>query len=236
MVIFIKNRFLVVNIFIVLLSILNIAYINSKSKKYIYEYSSIIASKITKYIVNNSKIKEKIDLSAKNLYKIEKNENNEINNLVYDAKVINNLIDSIGENIYSIFSSMEKKDFDKLNINVNILTTTNNNKMKGIILEIPYSLLFDNYLFSNISPCIPVSIILTGEFESFVSSDVSEFGINNALITIYINVKVTEQVVLPFTTKKITVDNKIPIYMSIINGKIPTYYIDNFSKKQTKSY
>jgi sporulation protein YunB len=235
-VIFIKNRFLVVNIFIVLLSILNIAYINSKSKKYIYEYSSIIASKITKYIVNNSKIKEKIDLSAKNLYKIEKNENNEINNLVYDAKVINNLIDSIGENIYSIFSSMEKKDFDKLNINVNILTTTNNNKMKGIILEIPYSLLFDNYLFSNISPCIPVSIILTGEFESFVSSDVSEFGINNALITIYINVKVTEQVVLPFTTKKITVDNKIPIYMSIINGKIPTYYIDNFSKKQTKSY
>ena len=219
-----------VNITIILLSFINIVYISNRSKEYIYEYSTIVASKITKYIVNNAKIKEKIDLSAKQLYKIEKNSNNEIENIVYNSKEINNLIDSIGERIYGIFTSMEKKDFDKLNINVNILSSMNNDKA-GILLEIPCSLIFGNYLLSNISPCIPVSIILTGELESFVSSDVSEYGINNAMVTLYVNIKVTEQVVLPFATKKIKIENKIPIFMSLINGKIPTYYIDNFSKK-----
>ena len=50
------------------------------------------------------------------------------------------------------------------------------------------------------------------------------------MITININIKISEQITMPFITKKITVENKIPIFMSLVNGEIPNYYIGGFTK------
>ena len=57
-----------------------------------------------------------------------------------------------------------------------------------------------------------------------------EYGINNAMVTVYVNIKVSEEIVLPFSSEKITVQNKFPIFMSLVNGNIPNYYIGGFSK------
>ena len=129
-----------------------------------------------------------------------------------------------------MFNMLEYGDLNKLNIRENILTSNVNNTKDGIILEIPSGILFNNYLLSNLGPLIPLKISLTGEFESYVSTDVIEYGINNAMVSIYINIKVTEQVTMPFITKQITIENKIPIFMSLVNGTIPNYYISGFSK------
>ena len=191
----------------------------------------MLASKITKYIVNNAYVREKINYYANDIYDIVKSdETNEIKNIIYDSGVVNDLINSITDRVYNMFNMLEYGDLNKLNIRENILTSNVNNTKDGIILEIPSGILFNNYLLSNLGPLIPLKISLTGEFESYVSTDVIEYGINNAMVSIYINIKVTEQVTMPFITKKITIENKIPIFMSLVNGTIPNYYLSGFSK------
>ncbi len=224
------KKIVAISILIFISSIINIWIINIKSKQKIEDYSHMIASKITKYIVNNAYVREKVNYYANDIYDIIKDsDTNEIKNIIYDSGVINDLLNSITDRVYKMFDMLEYGDLSKLNIRENILTTSNK-KNNGIILEVPIGLITNNYIFSNLGPHIPIKLSLTGEFESYISTDVVEYGINNAMITIYINIKVSEQITIPFITKKVDIENKIPIFMSLVNGKIPNYYIGGFSK------
>ncbi len=189
----------------------------------------MIANKITKYIVNNAYVREKVNYYASDIYDIVKDDTNEIKNIIYDSGVINDLINSIGDRVYNMFSMLESGDIRKIKVNANILSNKRNDK-DGIILEVPSGLLYNNYLFSNLGPKMPVKISLNGDFESFVSTEVKEYGINNAMVTIYINIRVSEQITLPFISDKVVVENKIPIFMSLVNGTIPNYYFGGFNK------
>ena len=220
---------LIINLIIFFLAIINMSFINQISKEKIKDYSTMIASKITKYVINNAYVREKVNYYAEDIYDIIKDDSNEIKNIVYDAGVINDLINSITERIYNMFNMLEYGDLKKINIRENILTTNKNDK-EGIVLEVPTGIIFDNYLLASLGPSIPVKLSLTGEFESYISSDVVEYGINNAMVTININIKISEQITMPFITEKITVENKIPIFMSLVNGEIPNYYIGGFTK------
>ena len=224
-----RKKLFLIYILIIILTIINIILINVRTKDKIYEYSTMIASKITKYIVNNAYVREKVNYYAGDIYDIVKDDSSEIKNIIYDAGIINDLINSITDRVYKMFNMLEYGDLEKINIRENILTLKNNNK-EGIVLEVPSGILTNNYLLSNLGPKIPVMMTLTGEFESYISSDVKEYGINNAMITVFINIKVSEQITMPFITKKIEVENRIPIFMSMVNGKIPEYFIGGFSK------
>ena len=224
-----KSKYISINVLIIVLTIVNIFFINDRSKNRIIDYSFMVASKITKYIVNNAYVREKVNYYTSDIYDIVKSDDNEIKNIIYDSGVINDLINSVTERIYNMFKMIEEGDLSKLNINDNILLTKERD-IDGIVLEVPSGLITNNYILSSLGPKIPVKIALTGEFESFVSSDVVEYGINNAMLTIYINIKVSEQITLPFITDKVTIENKIPIFMSLVNGTIPNYYIGGFNK------
>ena len=225
----IKTKLLITNITIILMTFINIFMINYKTKDKIYDYSYMIASKITKYVVNNAYVREQVNYYAGDIYDIIKDESNEIKNIVYDSGVLNDLINSITDRVYNMFNMLEYGDLSRINIRENILTSGINDK-DGIVIEVPSGIIMNNYLFSNLGPRIPVKLSLTGEFESYITTDVEEYGINNAMVTIYINIKVSEQITMPFINNKITVENKIPIFMSLVNGKIPNYYIGGFSK------
>lgn len=223
-----KTKLSIVSFFVLILSLININIINSKTKTNVEQYLEMIASKITKYIVNNAYVREKINYYSNDIYSIVKNNDNEIKNIVYNPGVVNDLLNSITDRVYVIFNKLESGDLKNLNIRENILLGENN--YDGIVLEIPLGVIFNNYLLSSLGPRIPVKISLTGEFESFVSTDVQEYGINNAMITVNINIKVSEQITIPFISKKIEIENKIPIFMNLVNGSIPNYYISGFSR------
>jgi len=85
----------------------------------------------------------------------------------------------------------------------------------------------NNALLSNVGPKIPVRVSLSGEMESNIKTEIEEYGINNSVLKIIINVSVSEQIILPLLSKKITVDNDVPIAIKMIQGQIPDYYINN---------
>ena len=52
------------------------------------------------------------------------------------------------------------------------------------------------------------------------------FGIdiNNAIVEIYIKFNLQERIIIPFKSKDITINDKLPIALKIINGSVPNYY------------
>ena len=71
-----KYKFIVFSTLVLVFSILNIFIINYKTKDRILEYTSMIASKVTKYIVNNAYVREKVNYYANDIYDIVKDNSN----------------------------------------------------------------------------------------------------------------------------------------------------------------
>ena len=51
-----------------------------------------------------------------------------------------------------------------------------------------------------------------------------DYGINNSIIEVVLNINLSIQVILPFTSKNIQISKNIPIETKIIEGKVPIYY------------
>ena len=79
-------------------------------------------------------------------------------------------------------------------------------------------------MLSNLGPKIPVKINLDGDVITSLNTEVKDYGINNALIKISVNVKVYMNVIIPFKTEEIIIETNIPIVMRIVEGEIPSYY------------
>lgn len=197
----------------------------------IVQFSSIEAEKIAKYIVNVA-VKNSIleDKTLEDLYTTYKTENNEINSIEFKSYKINQILNDITSQILIKFQEFEHGNSSIFELKQNlILNAPILGYKEGIVLEVPIGSVFQNGFLQNLGPKIPIRLSITGEIESSVNTSVTEYGINNALVTTNINIQVSEQILMPLITKKVTISNKIPISISIINGKIPNYYGGNFS-------
>ena len=71
--------------------------------------------------------------------------------------------------------------------------------------------------------------------ETKVNTNIKNYGINNALIEITLEIKVKEEVILPINTEEIIVTQSIPLAMKIIEGTVPNYYSGEINKSSTFS-
>ena len=86
----------------------------------------------------------------------------------------------------------------------------------GLLYYIPFGVVTDIPLIADLGPKIPVKTSLIGSVKSNVRTDLTNYGINNALLKVYIEVEVSEQVILPFVSKRI--NTKLDIcYTFVVN-------------------
>lgn len=226
-----RNIFIISNLLILIVSFAYIIAFDNRSKDRVMEYCIMLASKITKYVVNEAYIAKEYDMNENSLFEVVYGNDGEIKTIIYDTMSVNSLLNAVTDKVYEVFDKLETGNIKDLNIRENILTNNYNNVGKnGIVLEIPGGIFLRNYFLANLGPKIPIRISLTGEFESHISTEVKEYGLNNALIEMYIDIRVTEQVTMPFISEKIVIENQIPISLNIINGKIPDYYLNGFDR------
>jgi sporulation protein YunB len=227
--------FIIINISIIIGSIIFINYLGNKINDKFLEYSEIEATRIVKYIVNEVAAKEVFnDIDMNKLLNTTKNTEDEIKSIEFNTIEVNKILSKITNSIHKMFVEFEKGNSNIIDLSNNLLT---NSKIKdyknGIIFEVPIGLASNNFILSNFGPKIPIKLSITGEIESSISTSVVEYGINNALITLYINIQVSEQILMPFKTKRITINQKIPVSISLINGKIPNYYLNGMNNNST---
>lgn len=138
--------------------------------------------------------------------------------------VLNNLkllevgdLESVG------IETLELSDEDKLNLE------------KGIVALIPIGSATRMTLLSNLGPKIPIKLHYTGDVNSNITTKITQYGINNALIEIGLHLEITAQIILPFSTSIKKLENDIPIAIKMIQGKIPSYY-NGYLNKNSDTY
>lgn len=107
--------------------------------------------------------------------------------------------------------------------NTNDFNVPNYSK-EDMIFFVPLGIIFNNPILTNISPKIPYKIDFLGSVDTYIDTKVTEYGINNSLIEVMLNVNMNVQVIFPFISKKVNINKNIPISSNVIQGKIPTYY------------
>lgn len=227
-----KNLFIFSLLLVIIVSYFIIKIIGNMAIPPLTKYAKNEASKVTNIVV--SRTIEKIvneNLNMEELYIINKNSDNSINMVDFNTITVNKLLTNVITNIQNNLQNIEQGNLDKININELGLENYNKTNLeKGIIYRIPTGIIFDNTLLSNLGPTIPVKISLIGDISGNVSTKVTNYGINNALLETSINIEINQLVVLPIVTREMKITSSVPIAMKLIQGTVPDYYFNGIDR------
>lgn len=222
-----KNTYIVIFIFLIIFSTIFLIILNKKAMPVIMNYASVQTKKIGIEVLRNTGTDELNELiDNNNLFSVTQNNNGEIESIDFNTRVINDALKIIAKNVRKRLKEVEKGKNLPDEIYENIL----DKKLKnGIIYEVPIGVVFGDSLFSNIGPKIPVKIKYSGNVSLDIKTRVSEYGLNSALIEVYVLVEVTQRTILPFQSKDIKLSSEIPIVIKVIKGSIP-YYLQGINE------
>ena len=199
---------------IIIIAIIGIKVINDKITPIVINYSTSQMKRITSIIINrsiNSDMLNKDDLD--NLFIV--NKDNNIVTITLDSIIVNKITDIISDACEDNLRLVEEGKYQELKKRFNIGRE---------YFFVPSSIIFKNTLFSAIGPSIPINIKYLGNVTSNLKTEVKEYGINNSLITIYVDINVEMMVILPFSSKEVNITNLVPIVIKMINGEVPQIY------------
>lgn len=92
------------------------------------------------------------------------------------------------------------------------------------VVEIPIGQATGSTILANLGPKIPVHFEIVGSLESDVVHEVKEFGVNAALLEIYIPVSVNVQIVVPFSSTTAEISTNVFVDSRVIMGDVPEFY------------
>lgn len=181
-----------------------------------------ITNLVVNYSINDDTFGELVD---DKIFEIVRNDSGEIQLISYNTKNVNVLLNSIAIMIQKNLKAIEDGNIKFLDLEGSYFSEFEDDLLKdGIVCEIPFGAFFNNNLLSNMGPKIPVRFNMLGSVNTDLKTNVKEYGINNALLQVSIEVSVNMRVNLPFVSDKITVTSSLPISVKMIQGTIPDFY------------
>lgn len=184
---------------IIILSLILLGIASKQINKSAQNYAVSQVKKIISQNITTTINQTKID---KNIFKIEKS-NEQITSIDLDNEVLNQIITEINKNIQNKLDSIENT----------------------IIFKMPLFAPLNNIFLANIGPKIPIKYKTISNIINNLRTEVKNYGINNALITTYADIKIESNIILPTIKTKIEVVQTIPLATKIIQGQIPNYYL-----------
>ena len=229
-----KDNKLIISVFILptILTLIFIIVISTQLKPILLETVTFEAEKLESTIVNNaiSEILKK-GFNTDNLFITVQNNANDIQTVDFNSTEVNKLLSLVTMKIQNDLKYFERGTLEDLGYQSPKWNRKKDlNLRKGIIVEVPVGMVSKNIVVSNLGPKIPVKMHYLGDVNSKISTTVKEYGINNAIIEMKVNVELSAKILLPFITEKITLNTEVPLAIKIIQGKIPSYYGSGFSK------
>ena len=211
-------------VFIIIILLFKI--INERINPILFDYATLESRKFASIIINKA-IEKNVatDLVIEDLYIVSKKENNEITSVDFNPAIVNKVLTKVTSSVQMNLKNLEEGNLDLLEASDDVLIYYDKeNLKKGIIFRIPSGIVFNNSLLTNIGPKIPVRFTLVGDVLSGINTKVTNYGINNALLEVSVNIKLTLKVILPISTKEVNVETNVPIAIKMIQGNVPNYY------------
>lgn len=213
---------------LVIFSIIIFIYIGRNVTPKIQKYAEKQAKRVSSIVIGKSVTKEMLDsFETEDLFITNKNTDGTVSSIDFNPLVINRMLSEVGNNVKEYLHKLETGNIEDLELSDTTLFNVSQKKLKsGIIYEVPSGIIFNNGLLANIGPKIPVKINFIGDIVTDVVTDITDYGINNAIIQIGIKVKVNELVILPYDSNQITIETTIPVAIKLIQGTVPNYYFN----------
>jgi len=191
------------------------------------ETSELEVQKISNYIANQAIYKViNEDISFQNLFETVTSSDGSIQAVDFNSSTVNQT-----NAVLKRLKDLESGQLDPEIVSGGYFSETQLKHLKkGVLKEIPIGLIIKNPLLANLGPKIPVRIHYIGDVLGNITTNITSYGINNALVQIGIHLEITAQILLPYLTKEKTIQFDIPLSIKMIQGKIPTYYSSGITK------
>lgn len=217
---------LLIMIIVLIISYIMLKVFTIKSEKILLNYAENKSKELSQLLVNNALEEIIIDANVEDIINLEKNQNNEIISLDFNNVKINEIELKISKNIQNNLKKLEENK-------KNSLTEKYYDDKIDIIYEVPMSIIYDVPILVGIGPKVPFKLDVLGNAKTNVITNIKEYGINNSLVEVILNMKINIQIILPFSSKNIVIESNVPLKTKVIQGKIPTYYGGIISNKTT---
>lgn len=200
---------------VILLTYIMIRIFTIKSYSFLTEFAKNKSIQLTTIIINKA-IYEMINDSEYDSLMKTKINNDDVIDIDLDNNKINKMLYLVNNNIIKNIYLLENGKYNDLNIDY----LSN----KDFIFEVPIGIIYDIPILVGIGPKIPFKVDILGNTDNNVYTKIKEYGINNSMIEVVMNINLNVEVILPFTSKEIQISKEIPLDTKIIEGKVPTYY------------
>lgn len=221
-----RNRIALLSLIVILFVIFGFKALNKKINPILMNYATEESYKLATLVINDAISKKVVnELTLDNLFLITKDDNGEVVSIDFNSIIVNKVLTTTTTSVEKSLKYIEQGRIAELGLSDNIVVEYNDKlAKKGIFYEIPLGVVLNNSFLSNLGPKIPVKMSLVGSIISGVETKVTNYGINNALIEVFVHLQVSLQVILPFTSERVQVETNIPVAIKIVQGKIPEYY------------
>lgn len=195
---------------------------------FLYYYNKNLSPKILNIAENKleeiSTLYIKRDITPKNaeldrLIKTFKNDKDEILTVDVDMDYAYEIMLEILKKIQNNIFQLEAGNIDSFD-NARELKSYHHN----LYLEIPMGLAHEGLLFSNIGPKVPIKLSFYEHVLGTVESTITEYGINNALLKVYLTVSLEQKLIIPYKEQKYKRDFTLLLGSKVITGKVPNFY------------
>ena len=184
----------------------------------INKFSTIVVNKAVAQVLEDK-------INEEDIFSTVISNDGKIQTIDFNPIIVNQVLNIATTVVQNNLKLLEEGNLDNIGIYDMDLPKNRLEKMKkGIIAEIPISIALKNPLLTNIGPRVPIRLHYLGDVNSNITTKVTPYGINNALVEVGVRLEMTAQIILPFTTEKIVLDCTIPLAIKMIQGTVPSYY------------
>lgn len=224
-----KKKMFLIGITIIISIIISVHYfgrlVDMKMADYVTEEVNKISKILIRKILNNDFID---GLDVDNLFVVVRNDNDDnlIEMIDLNTAKVNNILGKVNDEILYYFSEFDHGNvelFSKYSTVFNNYTIGGN---RGIYINVPLGIVFSNPVLFGIGPNIPIKILLSGQVESNIITSIKQYGINNALLELKLEIRAREEIIFPFSNRYVDVKLEIPLIIELISGKVPENYLN----------
>ena len=230
-----KKRLVTISIYVFVLAFgvacFVIYYFNKLLAPSLIKSASITVEKITSVIVSNCVKKYLIDDGVDmDLVEIIRDSDGNVEFVRYNTSNVNKISMDISDLVLEDINYLALGEFEKIDFVLPNITEKYYKEISdGIVFGISIGNIFNNNFLANVGPRIPLKMNLNGNVDVEIKNKITEYGMNNALMEVYIEIRVRPVIVMPFLSREIDIVNKIPLITEIIQGDIPSNYFSNVS-------
>lgn len=207
-------KLLITFILLIIFTFIILVFLSNKVMPFYMNYSEAEMKRVVTTVINKSVTEEVTNqLEVDSLFVLKKENDNTII-VDFDPVIVNRVMSKISDVVYNNLKLISKKD--KL--------TLEKYNLDESYFYIPSGIIFNTTMLNNVGPRIPINLEIISSVNPNLKTEVTEYGINNSLIEVYIHVIVDVKMILPMYSNTMQIVVIVPLAVKLIQGEVPKYY------------